>query len=45
MASACDAAAQATEQARVFGAKGKEQPSWQDTNLALFGSDIECAHM
>ena len=31
----------ATEEARVFGAKGKEQPSWQDTNLALFGSDIE----
>ena len=32
---------QTTEAARVFGASGKEQPSWQDTNLALFGSDVE----
>ena len=31
----------ATEETRVFGAKDKDQPKWQDTNLALFGSDIE----
>ena len=30
-----------TEETRVFGAKGQEQPSWKDTNMALFGSDIE----
>ena len=39
--SACAAAMAVTEETRVFGASDKEQPSWQDTNMALFGSDIE----
>ena len=30
-----------TEDLRVFSAKDKDQPAWQDTNMALFGSDIE----
>lgn len=31
----------ATSETRVFGATGKDAPSWEDTNMALFGSDIE----
>ena len=41
MPSECLSAMKTTEETRVFGAKDKDQPKWQDTNLALFGSDIE----
>lgn len=39
--SACGAAMKVTEETRIFGATDKAQPSWQDTNMALFGSDLE----